>query len=239
GSLAGINDVGLAFGVAAVMAVFTTLFGTRHVDAKEQHHGVVAAIAFGAVVKLTALLAVGVFVAYTGGGIEGIFSRAAEMGAGPIPDNSFADRWLTALALSVTAIVCLPRQFQVTVVENSDEDHLRVASWAFPGYMLLMSLFILPIAMFGLTAMPAGSNPDMFALTLPTAFGQDVLALFAFIGGFSSATSMIILESIALSIMVSNHIVMPLVLRLSSGERSGDGQGSAIFCWWRGDSSSC
>tara|TARA_R110002124_G_scaffold63350_16_gene173129 strand:+ start:3814 stop:6516 length:2703 start_codon:yes stop_codon:yes gene_type:complete len=225
GSLAGIDDVGLAFGIAAAMALFTILFGTRHVDAKEQHHGVVAAIAFEAVVKLTALLAVGVFVVYTGGGFEGIFSRAAEMGVGPKPDNSFDDRWLTTMALSVAAIVCLPRQFQVTVVENSDEDHLRVASWAFPGYMLLMSLFILPIAMFGLTVMPAGSNPDMFALTLPMAFGQDSLALFAFIGGFSSATSMIILESIALSIMVSNHIVMPLVLRFSSGERSGDGQG--------------
>ena len=225
GSLAGIDDVGLAFGIAAAMAVFTILFGTRHVDAKEQHHGVVAAIAFEAVVKLTALLAVGVFVVYAGGGFEGIFSRAAKMGVGPQDGNSFDDRWLTTLALSVAAIVCLPRQFQVTVVENSDENHLRVASWAFPAYMLLMSLFILPIAMFGLTSMPEGSNPDMFALTLPMAAGQDALALFAFIGGFSSATSMIILESIALSIMVSNHIVMPLVLRFSSGEPSGDGQG--------------
>ncbi|WP_193335894.1 sensor histidine kinase [Devosia beringensis] len=225
GSLAGIDDVGLAFGVAAAMAVFTILFGTRHVDAKEQHHGVVAAIAFEAVVKLAALLAVGIFVVYAGGGLEPIFTRASEMGVGLQPDKGFDDRWLTTLALSVAAIVCLPRQFQVTVVENSDENHLRVASWAFPAYMLLMSLFILPIAMFGLITLPAGSNPDMFALTLPMAFGQDALALFAFIGGFSSATSMIILESIALSIMVSNHIVMPLVLRFSSGQGSGDGQG--------------
>lgn len=225
GSLAGIDDVGLAFGVAAAMAVFTILFGTRHVDAKEQHHGVVAAIAFEAIVKLTALVAVGIFVVYTGGGLEGIFSGAAELGVGEQPQDTFDSRWLTTLGLSIAAIVCLPRQFQVTVVENSDENHLRVASWAFPGYMLVMSLFILPIAMFGLIVMPAGSNPDMFALTLPMAFGQDALALFAFIGGFSSATSMIILESIALSIMVSNHIVMPLVLRFSTGRRSGDGQG--------------
>ena len=224
GSLAGIDDVGLAFGVAAGMALFTILFGTRHVDAKEQHHGVVAAIAFEAVVKLTALVAVGIFVVYVGGGFEAIFTRAAEAGVKVYDQDSFDDRWLTTMALSVAAIVCLPRQFQVTVVENSDENHLRVAGWAFPAYMLLMSLFILPIAMFGLTSMPAGSNPDMFALTLPMASGQDGLALFAFIGGFSSATSMIILESISLSIMVSNHIVMPLVLRFSSGGR-GDGQG--------------
>ncbi|WP_172123046.1 sensor histidine kinase [Devosia sp. 919] len=224
GSLAGIDDVGLALGIAAGMALFTILFGTRHVDAKEQHHGVVAAIAFEAVVKLAALLTVGIFVVYVGGGFEAIFSRAAELGVAVDAAKTFDSRWLTTLALSVAAIVCLPRQFQVTVVENSDENHLRVASWAFPAYMLLMSLFILPIAVFGLTTMPAGSNPDMFALTLPMAFGQDGLALLAFIGGFSSATSMIILESIALSIMVSNHILMPLILRFSAGS-SGDGQG--------------
>lgn len=185
GSLKGIDDVSLAFGVAAGMALFTILFGTRHVDAKEQHHGVVAAIAFEAVVKLAALLAVGIFVVFVGGGFENIFSKAAEVGITVDASNTFDSRWLTTLALSVAAIVCLPRQFQVTVVENSDENHLRVASWAFPGYMLLMSLFILPIAIFGMTTMPAGSNPDMFALTLPMAFGQDALALFAFIGGFS------------------------------------------------------
>lgn len=223
GSLAGIDDVGLALGVAAAMALFTILFGTRHVDAKEQHHGVVAAIAFEAVVKLAALLAVGVFVVFIGGGFEAIFRNAAERGFALDTEHTFNDRWVTTLVLSIAAIVCLPRQFQVTVVENSDENHLRVAGWAFPAYMMLMSIFILPIALYGLTTMPAGANPDMFALTLPMAAGQDGLALFAFIGGFSSATSMIILESIALSIMVSNHIVMPIVLRFTSGGRDGQG----------------
>ncbi|HTN61838.1 MAG TPA: sensor histidine kinase [Devosia sp.] len=225
GSLAGIDDVGLAFGVAAAMALFTILFGTRHVDAKEQHHGVVAAIAFEAIVKLTALVTVGVFVVFAGGGFESIFTRAAEAGITVQAPDSFGDRWVSTLLLSVCAIICLPRQFQVTVVENSNEDHLRVAGWAFPAYMLLMSLFILPIALYGMISMPAGSNPDMFALTLPMAAGQSGLALFAFIGGFSSATSMIILESIALSIMVSNHIVMPIVLRVTAGQQSSDGQG--------------
>ena len=102
---------------------------------------------------------------------------------------------------------------------------MRTAGWAFPLYLLLMSLFTLPIALFGLTSMPAGSNPDMFVLTLPLAAGQEGLALFSFIGGFSSATSMIIVESIALSIMVSNHIVMPLVLRFTQGRGTVRGQG--------------
>ena len=225
GSLTGIDDVGLALGVAAAMALFTILFGTRHVDAKEQHHGVVAAIAFEAVVKLTALVAVGVFVVYIGGGVEGIFTQAAAKGFAFDTSASFDSRWITTLVLSVAAIICLPRQFQVTVVENSDENHLRVAGWAFPAYMMLMSIFIIPIAVYGLTVMPEGSNPDMFALTLPLSAGQNALALFAFIGGFSSATSMIILESIALSIMVSNHIMMPLVLKLGAVSQNGDGQG--------------
>lgn len=225
GTLRGVDDVGLAFGVAAGMALFTVLFGTRNVDAKEQHHGVVAAIAFEAVVKLAALLAVGLFVIFAGGGFETIFSRAEAAGHDIYSAGTFDDRWVAMNVLSIAAIICLPRQFQITVVENSDANHLRTAAWAFPAYLLLMSLFTLPIALYGLTTMPAGANPDMFVLTLPLAADQEGLALFAFIGGFSSATSMIIVESIALSIMVSNHIVMPLVLRFSQGEGVGDGRG--------------
>ena len=225
GSIEGWDEVGLAFGVAAGMALFTILFGTRNVDAKEQHHGVVAAIALEAVVKLTALIAVGVFVLYAGGGLENIFTRAAEQGLNIHATETFGDRWIATMLLAASAIICLPRQFQVTVVENSDESHLRTASWAFPAYMLAMSLFIVPIALYGLTTMPEGSNPDMFTLTLPLAAGQEGLALFAFIGGFSSATSMIILESIALSIMVSNHIVVPVMLRFSADDSPGDGLG--------------
>ena len=217
GSLRGVDDVGLALGVAAAMAVFTILFGTRNVDAKEQHTGVVAAIAFEALVKLAALLAIGIFVLWVGGGFETIFANAEAKGIDIYSTDTFGDRWVAMNVLSIAAIICLPRQFQITVVENSDESHLRAASWAFPAYLLLMSLFTLPIALFGLTSMPEGSNPDMFVLTLPLASGQSGLAVLAFIGGFSSATSMIIVEAIALSIMVSNHIVMPIILRTASG----------------------
>ena len=228
GSLKGVDDVGLALGIAAAMALFTILFGTRNVDAKEQHHGVVAAIAFEAVVKLAALLAVGFFVVWAGGGFETIFANAEAKGIDIYSSDIFGDRWVAMNVLSIAAILCLPRQFQITVVENSDESHLRTASWAFPAYLLLMSLFTLPIALFGLTSMPAGSNPDMFVLTLPLAAGQQGLALFAFIGGFSSATSMIIVEAIALSIMVSNHIVMPIALRTMSGLSEGDSDGKGV-----------
>lgn len=226
GSLTGVDDTALAFGIAAGMALFTIFFGTRNVDAKEQHHGVVAAIAFEAVVKLAALLAVGVFVTFgLGGGFEAIYDRALAAGIDIHDQGTFGPRWLSMTFLSAAAIICLPRQFQITVVENASENHLRTAGWAFPAYLLLMSVFTLPIALYGLTTMPAGSNPDMFVLTLPLAAGQSGLALLAFIGGFSSATSMIIVASIALSIMVSNHIIMPIILRSSSGLGQGDGQG--------------
>ncbi|WP_313349541.1 sodium:solute symporter family transporter [Paracoccus sp. (in: a-proteobacteria)] len=228
GPLAGLEDAKLAFGVATGMALFTILFGTRNVDAREQHLGVVAAIAFEAVVKLLAFVAVGLFVLFgMSTGPAGIYAAAIEAGLEVHEQAPFGSRWVTVLFLSAVAVICLPRQFQITVVENADENHLRTASWAFPAYLLLLSLFTLPIAFHGLAIMPPGSNPDMFVLTLPMAAGQDGLALFAFIGGFSSATSMIIIASIALSIMVSNHIVLPLALRITDNLADSGAQGIA------------
>jgi len=224
GHLAGLDDVRLAFGVATVMALFTILFGTRNVDAREQHHGVVAAIAFEAAVKLIAFIAVGIFVVFgLGGGFENVYARAVDAGISIHEKNAFGSRWVAVLVLAASAVICLPRQFQITVVENSNEEHLRTAGWAFPAYLFLMSVFTMPIALYGLATRPADSNPDMFILTLPMSAGNDGLALFAFIGGFSSATSMIIVASIALSIMVSNHVVLPIALRRSVNlEAAGD-----------------
>ncbi|MEQ8816152.1 MAG: sensor histidine kinase [Thalassobaculum sp.] len=207
-------DIRTGFWVAVGMAAFTILFGTRNIDANEHHHGVVAAIALEALVKLLALLAVGLYVVFwVAGGVPEVFRMpaAATVLQGP---ETFGTRWVALTFLSAAAIVCLPRQFQITVVENADENHLRTAGWLFPLYLFLISLFTLPIAIVGLTTLPPGSNPDMFVLTLPMLHDQSALALLVFIGGFSSATSMVIVASIALSIMVSNHIVMPIALRL-------------------------
>lgn len=217
-------DIRTGFWVAAGMAVFTILFGTRNIDANEHHHGVVAAIALEALVKLFALLAVGLYVVFwVAGGVPEVFRLPA---ADTVLQGSepFGTRWVALTFLSATAIVCLPRQFQITVVENADENHLRTAGWLFPLYLFLISLFTLPIAIVGLATLPPGSNPDMFVLTLPMLHDQNALALLVFIGGFSSATSMVIVASIALSIMVSNHIVMPIALRLPrrSAGVSGD-----------------
>lgn len=216
-------DFVTAFWIAVGMAVFTIIFGTRNIDANERHHGVVAAIAVEAVVKLAALLAVGLFVVFTlGDGLDGVF---ANVPPGVLnTEEVFGPRWVTLTFLAATAVICLPRQFQVLVVENTDEDHLRTASWLFPLYLFLISIFILPIALTGLSTLPGTADPDMFVLTLPLSADHEMLALFAFLGGFSSATSMVIVACIALSTMISNHIVIPLALQLpgSTFAASGD-----------------
>lgn len=202
-----------AFWVAGGLALFTILFGTRTLDAREQHHGIVTAIALEAVVKLVALLAVGVFVVWgLGGGLRATLGQIA-LHADPAWVIQ-PGRWTGLILVSAAAVICLPRMFQVMVVENIEEGHLARASWAFPLYLFLMSLFILPIAVVGLERMPEGTNLDMLVLTLPLAEGQGGLALLAFLGGFSSATSMVIVETIALATMISNHIVMPAWLWL-------------------------
>ncbi|MFD1160080.1 sensor histidine kinase [Roseovarius aestuarii] len=211
-----------AFWLALGLALFTILFGTRNLDANERHHGVVMAIALEAVVKLFALLAVGVFVVWGLSG--GVSETLARIDASKIATwDVSASRWVGVTALSAAAFLCLPRMFQVMVVENEDEDHLRTAAWAFPAYLMLMSLFVVPIAVVGLDLLE-GTNPDLFVLSLPLSQGQDGLAILAFLGGFSSATSMVIVAAIALSTMVSNHIVMPIWLNMTGGSAviSGD-----------------
>ena len=214
------DGVTAAFWIAAGMALFTILFGTRNLDANERHHGVVAAIALEAIVKLGALLAVGIFATFiVADGFHDVFADVpAEVIIGT--EDIFGPRWVALTFLSATAIICLPRQFQVTVVENIEERHLATASWLFPLYLFGMTLFIMPIAIVGLKVMPEGANPDLFVLTLPLAEQRNELALFAFLGGFSSATSMVIVAAIAVSTMVSNHIVVPVALRLLAAGRA-------------------
>lgn len=220
--LRGYNETSIVFWVACGLAVFAILFGTRNLNANERHHGVVTAVALEAIVKLAALLAVGVFVVWgVAGGLGETLERIDSSQIGQW--NVDGSRWATITFLAAAAFVCLPRMFQVMVVENEDERHLRIASWAFPLYLLLMSLFVVPIAAVGLELLPAGSNPDMFVLTVPLQQGQQGLAMLSFLGGFSSATSMVIVAAMALSTMVSNHIVMPVWLRLQNRQASVSG----------------
>ena len=209
------------FYMALALAGFTMVFGARHLDSAERHEGLVAAIAFESVVKLVAFLAVGLFVVYgMFNGLEDLFTRAHA-----VPDlakllrleqsGGFAwTQWFALTLLSMLSVIFLPRQFQVMVVENVSEGHLRRAVWVFPLYLLAINLFVLPIALGGLLYFDGAKlNADNFVLSLPLAAGQPALALFAFIGGLSAATGMVIVETIAVSTMVCNELVMPLLLR--------------------------
>lgn len=206
--------------IALLLAAFTILFGTRHLDVTERHEGMVAAIAFESLVKLLAFLAVGAFVTFSlYDGFGDVFARAAQeprlarltsMEALPGGYTS----WTSLVILSMFAILLLPRQFQIGVVENVNEAHVAKAVWLFPAYMLAINIFVLPIAMAGLLQFPPGQvDADTFVLTLPMSQQQEALALFAFIGGLSAATGMVIVETIALSTMICNDLVMPVLLR--------------------------
>ncbi len=203
--------------VTVLMAVFSILFGTRHIDATEHHPGLVLAVAFESVVKLTAFLAVGFFVVfYLFEGPTNMISAVSEqLQFNPNFQSPFGGSFLTETILACAAIICLPRQFHVTVVENTNPRSLLTARWLFPAYLILLGLFVLPIAVSGLDIF-AGSNvdADVYVLMLPSVAGWEYLTIFAFIGGLSAATSMVIVASIALSTMVCNDIVMPMLLRI-------------------------
>jgi len=213
-----------ALWVALILALFTIAFGTRHLDAAEHHEGMVAAIAFESLVKLLAFLAVGIYVTFVVyDGLGDVFARAAanrELAPLLTPLEGLAGNyasWAWLTILSMAAIMFLPRQFQVAVIENKDERHLNKAIWLFPVYMLAINLFVLPIAFGGRLHFPGGSvDADTFVLTIPMAEKQELLALLVFIGGLSAATGMVIVETIALSTMVCNDLVMPVLLRLRS-----------------------
>jgi Na+/proline symporter/nitrogen-specific signal transduction histidine kinase len=206
--------------VALALAAFTILFGTRHLDATERHEGMVAAIAFESVVKLVTFLAVGAFVTFAVyGGLGDVFRRAQESPAlrallVVAPGGSYGT-WAFLTVLSGLSFLLLPRQFQIAVVENVDEAHLGKAMWLFPLYLFLINVFVLPLALGGLLRFGAGVDADTFVLTLPLAHGADGLALAAYLGGLSAGTGMVIVETIALSTMVCNDLVMPVLLRQS------------------------
>ncbi|RZA21283.1 MAG: hybrid sensor histidine kinase/response regulator [Lysobacteraceae bacterium] len=199
--------------VALMLAVFAILFGTRRIDATEHHRGMVLAIALESLVKLVAFVAIGVFALWHLPGDGSIAARVMDSArvyaSAPLPAG-----FLAQTLLAFAAIICLPRQFHVAVVECQDPADLQPARWMFMGYLALFSVLVLPIALAG-QAMPGGDamSADSHVLGLPLAYGHDWLALAAYIGGLSAATGMVIVASVALSTMVSNDLVVPLLLR--------------------------
>ncbi|MEP9376065.1 PAS domain-containing hybrid sensor histidine kinase/response regulator [Aquabacter sp. CN5-332] len=206
----------LALFVAFAMAAFAVLFGTRHADATEHQEGLMLAVATESIVKLVAFLAVGFFVTFLlFDGLGPIVDSARQTGViAPFEQGISLENWVTMTVLSAGAFVLLPRQFHVGVVENRGVEEIKRARWLFPVYLVLINLFVVPVALAGMVLFPLQTvDRDVFVLAVPLAAGAEHLALLAFVGGLSAATAMVIVETVALSIMVSNDLVMPLLLR--------------------------
>ena len=188
----------------------------------EHHRGLMFAIAFESLVKLMAFIAVGLFVIFgLYNGIGDLWQQAKDA---PKLESYWneATNWpamIVQTCVAMMAIYTLPRQFHVTVVENNDEADLRVARWVFPLYLLLVALFVIPIALAGQLRLPDSVIPDSFVISLPLAEGNPTLAILAFIGGASAATGMVIVAAVTLAIMISNHILLPSMLAVRTTER--------------------
>jgi len=201
--------------ISLVLGVFAVIFGARRLDVSERHGGLIFAVAFESAIKLIAFLLVGAFVTY--GLFDGFGDIFSSISSGPyaplmkIGEGASVSylEWTSLTFLSMMAILFLPRQFHVAVVENHSADHIRKAMWLFPLYLLLINIFVLPIAYAGLLLGDIKTTADYFVLSIPMHYGHPALTLIAFIGGFSAATAMIIVESVALSTMVMNSFVMP------------------------------
>ena len=214
--------------IALALALFSTLFGTRNLDASEHHRGLMWAIALESLVKLLAFTAIGLFVIF--GVFDGFDDVAATVRENARYQALFSPWRLPEgfgvhLILAMVAILCLPRQFHVAVVEFRNRRELALARWLFPAYLAVFAVLVMPIALAGLEQFTGQAvHPDTYMLALPIVFDQEALTVLAFLGGFSAASGMVIVATVALAIMVSNDIVMPLLLRsgLATGGRGRD-----------------
>jgi len=205
------------FLTSIAMTIFAILFGTRQVDATEHHPGLMLAIAFESTVKLIALLAIGFFVIfYFFDGMDNFWMVFHDTPA--LKDTfskSLGTSFWTQMLLAAGAIIALPRQFHIMVVENTTEHHLKTARWVFPGYLIIVTLLVIPITSAGLLLFPDGSvSPDTFVLRIPMETGNAWLSLLVFVGGFSAATAMIVIATLSLSTMLSNDVILPFLLRI-------------------------
>ena len=202
------------FYVALLLAIFATFFGTQNTDASEKHKGIIASVAFESVLKLVFFLIIGVYITfYLFDGTTDIYNKISitenfkELTTLGGVESGF--NWFFMIALSFMAVFLLPRQFQVSVLENNREKHLKKAIWLFPLYLLLFNLFVIFIAWAGKLTFGSTQNAEYYTLLLPLESGNSFLATLVFLGGFSAVISMVIVSTLALSTMVSNNLIIP------------------------------
>ncbi|MGI9402420.1 MAG: sodium:solute symporter family protein, partial [Rhizobiaceae bacterium] len=207
--------------IAITLALFTIFFGTRHADATEHQDGLILAVAVESVVKIAAFLAVGFYVTFIlFDGFGDLYSQASAIPlvADTISNSFDPGNFMILALLSTVVFLLLPRQFHVAVVENHSQDEVNRARWLFPLYLVLINLFVIPIAMAGVVKFGNTVNADDFVLLLPMVNGNDAVSMLAFIGGLSAGAAMVVVACVALAIMISNDLVLPVILR---GQASG------------------
>lgn len=201
--------------VVLLIAIFSSYYGTRYVDASEKRLGIISAVAVESFLKLIFFVILGIFVTYgIFNGFNDIYEKAKNL-----PEftqrNSFnglegSFNWMLTSMLSMTAIFLLPRQFHTTIIENRKENHLKTAIWVFPLYLLIFNFFVFPIAWGGkILFLGQNVNPELFPILIPQKFGSILISVIVFLGGLSASISMIIISSITLSIMLSNNVIIP------------------------------
>lgn len=201
--------------VVLLIAIFSSYYGTRYVDASEKRLGIISAVAVESFLKLIFFIILGVFVTYgIFNGFDDIYEKAKNL-----PEftqrNSFnglegSFNWMLTSMLSMTAIFLLPRQFHTTIIENRKENHLKTAIWVFPLYLLIFNFFVFPIAWGGkILFLGQNVNPELFPILIPQKFGSILISVIVFLGGLSASISMIIISSVTLSIMLSNNVIIP------------------------------
>jgi Na+/proline symporter/CheY-like chemotaxis protein/two-component sensor histidine kinase len=218
--------------VALFLSAFAVLFGTRHADATEHQDGLILAVALESLVKIVVFIVVGVAVVFFmfGGAGPIIEAMRSEPRVVAAINGSTGSSWLVLTLLSAAAILVLPRQFHVTVVENRAEVELRRARWLFPLYLVGINLLVMPLAIAGMLHLGPNVQPDSYLLALPLAAGHDLLAFLTFTGGLSAATAMVIVASVALAVMISNDLVMPLLFwRFGNRLRTAEGDWTAVI----------
>ena len=201
--------------VVLLIAIFSSYYGTRYVDASEKRLGIISAVAVESFLKLIFFVILGIFVTYgIFNGFNDIYEKAKNL-----PEftqrNSFnglegSFNWMLTSMLSMTAIFLLPRQFHTTIIENRKENHLKTAIWVFPLYLLIFNFFVFPIAWGGkILFLGQNVNPELFPILIPQKFGSILISVIVFLGGLSASISMIIISSVTLSIMLSNNVIIP------------------------------
>jgi Na+/proline symporter/nitrogen-specific signal transduction histidine kinase len=236
GTFSVFNDSG--FYLALGLALFTIFFGTRAIEATARHEGLVMAVVFESIFKLFAFLAIGIFVSFfLFDGLTDIFAQAKAADLSHLfvltGENGVSD-WFWMGLLSMMAVMFLPRQFQMGIIENTSEKHLDTAMWLFPLYLVLINIFVLPIALSGLMIFPNQAIlADTFVLAIPIKFGQEGLAVLGYLGGFAAATSMIIVSTISLSTMVSNNLLMPVLVANGDFAKRFQSNLPSILIWGR------